>query len=79
MWWCTMCGDMNTISKDLGKDGDPENISKGTVGRKIVERLLMELYCHIDGCDIFRERPNKNVVSSIITISYATWQSFLFT
>jgi len=71
-----MCGDMNTISKDLGKDGDPENISEGTVGRKIAERLLMEMYCHIDGSDIFRESPNTNVVSSIITISYATLKLF---
>ncbi|CAI6356633.1 unnamed protein product [Macrosiphum euphorbiae] len=56
-----MCKDMNTISRNLGDDDDPENISIGTIGRKIVERILMELYCNIDGSDFFRERHNKNV------------------
>jgi len=76
-WRCTLCEDMNTVSRDLGEDDDPENISIGTVGRKIAERMLMELYCNIDGSDFFRERPNKNVVSSILTINYMKLQLFL--
>jgi len=59
---------MNTISRDLDKEGVLENISANAVGRKIAERLLMECYCYIDS-DIFRELPNKKVVSSIITIN----------
>ncbi|XP_022167702.1 uncharacterized protein LOC111031892 [Myzus persicae] len=53
-----MCEDMNTLSMILGKDDDQENISVGTVGRKIAERILMELYCNTEGSDIFSVRPN---------------------
>jgi len=69
-WRCTMCGDMDTLSRDLVEDDDPENISVGTVGRKIAERILMELYCNTDESFFFRERPNTDDVSSIIAINY---------
>uniref|UniRef100_A0A2S2NJU5 E3 ubiquitin-protein ligase n=1 Tax=Schizaphis graminum TaxID=13262 RepID=A0A2S2NJU5_SCHGA len=58
-WQCTLCEDITTISKDLGKDHDVDNISIGTVGRKIVERILMELFCRFADIDYFRNSPNK--------------------
>lgn len=64
-----MCEDMNTISMDLGKDRNPENTSVGSVGRKIAERILMELYCNTDGSDIFSVPPNLMVVSPTISFN----------
>ncbi|XP_026814103.1 nuclear body protein SP140-like protein [Rhopalosiphum maidis] len=58
-WQCTLCEDITAISKDLGKDHDVNNISIGTVGRKIVERMLMELFCQFAEIDYFRNSTNK--------------------
>jgi len=54
---------------DLGKDRNPENTSVGSVGRKIAERILMELYCNTDGSDIFSVPPNLMVVSPTISFN----------
>jgi len=62
-WQCTLCEDIAAISKDLGKYHDLNNISIGTVGRKIVERILMELFCQFAEIDYFRNSPNKYFVS----------------
>ncbi|XP_022180173.1 uncharacterized protein LOC111040544 [Myzus persicae] len=61
LWQCTMCEDMNAISKNLGEDDDLENISVGKVGRKIAERILMEFYCRVGSSDIFRKLPDEEV------------------
>jgi len=65
-----MCEDMNILLIHVGDNGDSEDISIGTVERKIVERILMELYCCLDMSDLFKELPNKNDVILIITINY---------
>lgn len=64
-----MCEDMNILLTRVGDNGDPEDISIGTVERKIVERILMELYCNLEMSDLFKELPNKNDVILIITIN----------
>ncbi|XP_025200110.1 E3 ubiquitin-protein ligase TRIM33-like [Melanaphis sacchari] len=60
-WECTLCEDITTISKDLGKYHDIDDISVGTVGRKIVERILMELFCRNKEIDHFIYAPNPAV------------------
>ena len=56
---------MDTISSDLGKNEDAEDLNIGTVGRNIAERILMELYCS-DDSDAFRVQPRVNIVSLIL-------------
>jgi len=59
-WTCTLCEQVVMCSKVSG-----ENIMTGDIGkveRKIIDRILMELYCNNEDSEYFKECLSKNSV-----------------
>lgn len=61
-WQCTMCENIRTFSKTVEQlKSTTYSTSIGEPGRKIIERILMELFCQNDDSVHFRDCPNKRV------------------
>lgn len=66
---CTMCNDLSMYVKRLSKrDSAFVHRPIGQSQRKILERFLMELYCHNTESDSFRMCPSHELVRYKYTI-----------
>lgn len=57
-----MCVDIGKYSKNVGEQIIAEDISPRTPGRKILERILLELFCQNDDSEHFRDCPSIDLV-----------------
>lgn len=56
-----MCIDI--LEKSKGNPKSMEDISDDKIEWKLIERLLMELYCRNNDSELFRNCPNNIIVS----------------
>lgn len=60
-WKCTLCLDIIPYSDALYKKDITFNISIGHSERKIIERILMELYCQNNDSEHYRDCLNRKI------------------
>ncbi|VVC40093.1 B-box-type zinc finger,Zinc finger, RING/FYVE/PHD-type,Bromodomain,Zinc finger, PHD-type [Cinara cedri] len=60
-WKCTMCEDITKYCTVLNEKLFPLDISYNKIERKIIERILMELYCQNNDSEHFRDCPDKEI------------------
>jgi len=65
-WKCTLCVDITKSSLNLSQlimsDLFTVNVINNTPGRKLIEHILLALYCQNNESEHFRELPCKNLV-----------------
>lgn len=61
-WKCTLCKDITKYSKALNQRYNTNDIPLESLGRKIVERILLEIFCQNNESDHFRNCPPENEV-----------------
>lgn len=59
---CTLCRDITKYSKVLNQRYNTNDIPLDSLGRKILEWILLELFCQNDESDHFRDCPQEDLV-----------------
>jgi len=67
-WKCTLCQDVKPYSRDINQKDFTGHIPFGHSERKLIERILMQLYCQNDDSEHYRDCLNREMVRYTIYI-----------